>query len=143
MKNKRPPRAAAFLNARFAVAFLFYFAGILLTIAGFKDLGSQSGDCPNGSDCQGVTRDSSERYMPVPGGEADDLESMEIDWHNRLTYPTGRFDPAWVRQAAAQDAQIARAVPAGLHANNLDDRSERGVKGNRYLPGVLRDFWPE
>jgi len=120
MKNKRPPRAAAFLNARFAVAFIFYFAGILLTIAGFADLGSQSGDCPNGSDCHRVTRDSSERYMPVPGGEADDLESMEIDWHNRVTYPTGRFDPAWVRQAAAQDAQVARAVPAGLQANDLN-----------------------
>src|SRR6188508_2295160 len=123
MKNKRPPRAAAFLNARFAVAFLFYFAGILLTIAGFTDLGSQSGDCPNGSDCQGVTRDSSERYMPVPGGEADDLESMELDWHNRLTYPTGRFDPAWVRSAAAQDAQIARAVPSGLPLRNLNQNN--------------------
>lgn len=120
MKSKRPARAAVFLNARFVVAFVFYFAGILLTIAGFTDIGSQSGDCPNGSDCHEVTRESSERYMPVPGGEADDLESMEIDWHNRLTYPTGRFDPAWVRQAAAQDAQVARAIPAGLQANDLN-----------------------
>ena len=51
--------------------------------------------------------------MPVPGGEVDDLDSMEVDWHNRLTYPTGRFDPAWVRQAAVQDAAIAREIPAG------------------------------
>ena len=61
-----------------------------------------------------------ERYMPVPGGEADDLDRMEADWHNRLTYPTGRFDPAWVRQAAVQDAGIAREIPAGRQANNLN-----------------------
>jgi hypothetical protein len=59
--------------------------------------------------------------MPVPGGEMDELDDMEVDWHNRLTYPTGRFDPAWVRQAATQDAQIARAMPAGLQTNNLNE----------------------
>ena len=43
------------------------------------------------------------RYMPVPGArlqeEAIGLAQLEQYWHDRLTYPTGRFDPAWVRAA--------------------------------------------
>jgi hypothetical protein len=64
--------------------------------------------------------DRLERYMPVPGGEADDLDGIELDWHNRVTYPTGRFDPAWVREAAAQDTRIARGIPFGLQASALN-----------------------
>jgi hypothetical protein len=40
------------------------------------------------------------RYMPVPGGERGEsfnLNRMEEEWNNRLTYPTGIFDPAWIR----------------------------------------------
>ena len=33
------------------------------------------------------------RYMPVPGGKANDLNGMEVDWHNRLTYPDWPFRP--------------------------------------------------
>ena len=33
-----------------------------------------------------------------------------------MTYPTGNFDPAWVRQAANQDALVLRGVPAGYFA---------------------------
>src|SRR5438477_351299 len=59
------------------------------------------------------------RYMPVPGGNLQDeaarLAELELYWRDRLTYPTGRFDPAWVRVAAAQDARIARGVPAGSY----------------------------
>src|SRR5213596_2710687 len=58
-----------------------------------------------------------DRYMPVAGArsqsEAAGLEQLEQYWHDRLTFPTGRFDPAWVRAAAAQHAQIPRGVPAG------------------------------
>ena len=57
--------------------------------------------------------------MPVPGGnlqgEAAGLAQLEQYWHDRLTYPTGRFDPAWVRAAAAQHARMATGVPAGQH----------------------------
>ena len=60
-----------------------------------------------------------ERYMPVPGAgshsEADGLAQLEQYWHDRLTYPTGRFDPAWVRAAAAQHAGMTSGVPAGQH----------------------------
>ena len=40
---------------------------------------------------------------------------LEQYWHDRLTFPTGRFDPAWVRAAAAQHARMATGVPAGQH----------------------------
>src|SRR4029077_7185818 len=44
-----------------------------------------------------------ERYMPVPGvgsqTEAARLAQLEQYWHDRLTFPTGRFNPAWVRAA--------------------------------------------
>ena len=57
--------------------------------------------------------------MPVPGGnlqgEAAGLAQLEQYWHDRLTYPTGRFDPAWLRAAAAQHARMTSGVPAGQH----------------------------
>src|SRR2546430_426583 len=60
-----------------------------------------------------------ERYMPVPGAkgqsEAAGLQQLEQYWHDRLTYPTGRFDPAWVRAAVAQHERMAVGVPAGQH----------------------------
>src|SRR5438046_8120474 len=59
-----------------------------------------------------------DRYMPVAGArsqsEAAGLEQLEQYWHDRLTFPTGRFDPAWVRAAAAQHAQMTSGVPAGI-----------------------------
>ena len=61
------------------------------------------------------------RYMPVPGEKADDLARIEMAWNDRLTYPTGRFDPEWVRQAAAQDALIARELPLGIKVEDLRD----------------------
>ena len=54
------------------------------------------------------------RYMPVQGERGEELNRMEEEWNNRVTYPTGVFDPAWIRQAALQDSLIARAIPAGI-----------------------------
>src|SRR5262245_44740243 len=48
-----------------------------------------------------------------PQREAGDLGRLEQYWSDRVTYPTGNFDPAWVRQAASQDALVLRDVPAG------------------------------
>jgi hypothetical protein len=47
-----------------------------------------------------------------PGADAGRAAAY---WHDRVTYPTGKFNPDWVRQAAAQDARVARGVPAGRH----------------------------
>ena len=59
------------------------------------------------------------RYMPVPGASSQDeaarLAQLEQYWNDRLTFPTGRFDPAWVRAAAAQHARMTSGVPAGFH----------------------------
>jgi hypothetical protein len=57
-------------------------------------------------------------YMPAPGArpetEAADLGRLERFWNDRLTYPTGHFDPAWLRAAAVQHARLLMGVPAGV-----------------------------
>src|SRR5262249_46026713 len=45
-----------------------------------------------------------------PGGDAGQLESY---WGQRVTYPTGNFNPAWVRNAAKEDSQIKSGIPTG------------------------------
>ena len=113
---KKQTSESGIFNPRVLLAFALCSVGVLLAISSFTGMGWHSVGCPDGSNCQDGRSDTDrlQRYMPVPGGEADDLDRMEIDWNNRLTYPTGRFDPAWVRQAAAQDARIARSIPLGL-----------------------------
>ncbi len=56
--------------------------------------------------------------------------ALEQYWHDRLTYPTGRFDPAWVRAAATQHARMASGVPAGAYS-----------KLNLANPLPLTPFW--
>jgi hypothetical protein len=58
--------------------------------------------------------------MPVPGvgsqTEASRLAQLEQYWHDRLTFPTGHLNPAWVRAAAAQHARMTAGVPAGFYS---------------------------
>ena len=59
--------------------------------------------------------------MPVPAAihgtkAAAPGTSWNSTWQDRLTFPTGRFDPAWLRAAAAQHARMAIGVPAGQHS---------------------------
>src|SRR5450432_1006343 len=119
---KKQTSESGIFNPRVLLAFVLCSGGVLLAISSFTGMGWHSSGRRDGSNSQDGERDRDrlERYMPVPGGDPDDLDGMEIDWNNRLTYPTGRFDPAWVRQAAAQDASIARSTPLGLPANNLN-----------------------
>src|SRR5262245_36772554 len=56
---------------------------------------------------------STPRYAPQPGGEGEEFALMDAYWNDRLTYPTGHFNPAWLRRAARQDARIPRRVPDG------------------------------
>ena len=53
--------------------------------------------------------------------DAERLISEEEYWNHRLTYPTGRYSPAWTRKAAEQDLAMKRGVPAGR--KGLDLRS--------------------
>ena len=74
-----------------------------------EDLKDGRFGCPYDLDCREreTDREKLERYMPVPGEEEEEseaLDRLESEWHNRLTYPTGIFNPAWIRQALAQDA---------------------------------------
>jgi hypothetical protein len=48
-----------------------------------------------------------------PQREAADLSLLEQYWSDRVTYPTGNFDPAWMRQAANQDALVLRGSQSG------------------------------
>src|SRR5689334_208334 len=55
---------------------------------------------------------SAAAYMPVPGSaEGEQLGAMDTYWNDRLTYPTGHFNPAWLRAAKRQDSRIASRRP--------------------------------
>ncbi len=55
---------------------------------------------------------SAAAYMPVPGsGEGEQFGAMDTYWNDRLTYPTGHFNPAWLRAAKTQDTRIASRRP--------------------------------
>jgi hypothetical protein len=57
--------------------------------------------------------------MPVPGENPQDenaaLTKLELYWFDRLTFPTGRFEPRWVRAAAAQHDRMQSGIPSGQH----------------------------
>ncbi|HMG04387.1 MAG TPA: hypothetical protein VK581_02935, partial [Chthoniobacterales bacterium] len=117
MKRKRNSLSGLF-NPRVLLAFALCAAGMLLATFGFTGMPSRLAGCPGGSNCKEGTGEP-QRFMPVPGGEVDDLDRMEEEWAIRLSYPTGKFDPAWVRQAAAKDFLIQRRIPLGLQATNV------------------------
>ena len=94
---------AGIFRPRVFTAFLLILSGVCLAALSFDD--------------HPAARPSGDHYMPVPGGEPDDLDRLETEWNNRLTYPTGRFDPAWVRAAAAEDARVARSIPFGARSS--------------------------
>ena len=102
-----PVCRSGFSNLRAIVAFTLCLGGVALTLFSFapptehKEAGGRA------------------RYMPVRGGEPDDLHRMEEEWFNRLTYPTGKFDPAWLRASALQDKQILRGLPSGRSADKF------------------------
>ena len=63
------------------------------------------------------------RQVHAPGGDqGEDLDGADGYWTTRLTYPTGEFNPDWIRRAVAQDARVPRAAWTG--------------KGHRVAPGI-------
>src|SRR5438874_1369002 len=95
-----------FFNIRTLLGLTLCFSGLALAIIAGRDNALRSVSKPD-------------RYMPVPGADSRDeaarLAELEQYWQDRLTYPTGRFDPAWLRAAAAQHARMTIGVPAGQH----------------------------
>jgi hypothetical protein len=71
--------------------------------------------------------------MPTLGenltDEARNLNELEQFWNDRLTYPTGIFNPAWVRAAAAQHSNMQVSTPAGSFARLSDWKRLTGLKG--------------
>jgi hypothetical protein len=52
-------------------------------------------------------------YVPIPGSEeGEQFAAMDTYWNDRLTYPTGHFNPAWLRAAKRQDERIANRRPS-------------------------------
>jgi hypothetical protein len=45
--------------------------------------------------------------------DGEHLLELEGYWDDRLTFPTGKFNPAWVRKAAEQDKKVNRGTPKG------------------------------
>src|ERR1043166_2583908 len=52
------------------------------------------------------------KFMPVPEGTGR-VSALDSYWNQRITYPTGHFNPAWLRAAARQAARIPSRVPEG------------------------------
>src|SRR4029077_17385925 len=99
-------REGGFVNLRMLLGLVLCSSGLALAIFAGKGVATTRISQP-------------ERYMPVPGADSRDeatrLAQLEQYWRDRLTYPTGRFNPAWVRAAAAQHARMQRGLPAGFH----------------------------
>src|SRR5438270_10078569 len=106
---KKRPHCSGFLQIRALLALLLFGGAICL--AKFSIAPPQAA---NGArERRDVDRP---RYMPVAGerGESGNLNRMEEEWNNRLTYPTGVFNPEWLQAAAVQDSLLQRAIPAGI-----------------------------
>jgi hypothetical protein len=103
---KQSSSVSGVFRPRVFIAFLLIMSGACLAALSFN--------------IRPAARSNAERYMPVPGGEADDLNALEMDWHNRLTYPTGRFSAEWLRVALAEDARISSGIPAGVQRIDLN-----------------------
>src|SRR4029079_7623104 len=108
MSHKRNFLSGSIIS-RAVLALFLGSGGILLAITSFTGLEWRSGK--NASRME--SEEKRERYSVGGTEELAEADEMEADWHNRLTYPTGLFDAAWVRAAAGQDAQIARGLPLG------------------------------
>ena len=112
MKTKRA-RRFGFLQIRALLALALFVSAVVLAKFSIAPSQVMKGERAH--------RDADRsRYMPVRGGEPDDLNRMEEEWNNRLTYPTGTFNPGWLRAAAAADSLIPRSVPAGVSLKNLN-----------------------
>jgi len=109
VKRKSSSRSA-FFNLRALLGFTLCLFGVALAIFAGRDAMLPRPD--------GTARRA--RYRPSPGGDSQGdtagMARLNEYWHHRLTYPTGRFDPAWVRAAAVQHAQMSTGVPAGVPA---------------------------
>ena len=110
MKRQTSRSTSAFFNIRALSALALCLVGAALAIYAMRPT-----QLP-----VAATGEQRMRDMPTlgesPQNEHKDLDRLEQFWNDRLTYPTGKFDPAWVRAAADQHKRMQTAVPAGSFA---------------------------
>ncbi len=116
--NRKRKSKSAFFNLRILLTVALCSLGALLAMSSFTQMAWRFAG--ENKQNEHMDRDGERlRDMPVPGGGPDDLNRLELEMNNRLTYPTGKFDPAWLRRAAEQDSRIARGIPFGAQKNKL------------------------
>src|SRR4029077_6625551 len=117
--KKKSTSQSAFFNRRVLLGFTLSFLAVALAIFAGWGGALRSPEGPSRTGLTAGDLDKPARYMPVPGAnvqdEATGLTRLEQYWNDRVTYPTGRFNPAWVRAAAAQHARMPSSVPFGQH----------------------------
>jgi hypothetical protein len=67
-----------------------------------------------------------------PESDGSRLIQLESYWFDRLTFPTGKFNPGWVRNAAEQDKNVPRGNPKGKKKGNLS-RVAASLNGNKSI----------
>src|ERR1044071_6631921 len=121
-RSTRAHRQGGFLSLRALLGLTLCFLGVALGIFAAKETLSSRVSEPL-------------HYAPVPGAGPKDegagLEQLEQYWHDSLTFRTGRFDPAWVRAAAAQHSRMATGVPAGVHTK-LDSANPNSLSTSSF-----------
>ncbi|MGH8093678.1 MAG: hypothetical protein ACREIF_09425 [Chthoniobacterales bacterium] len=115
-----PHSKSAFLRLRSLVGFSLCLAGLALTVFAFEQPARHT------EQADGPQRDMPTLRQNIQV-EAADLSQLEQYWSDRLTYPTGNFDPAWVRQAAAQHERMAQGVPAGLFPKTSGNKKKTAL----------------
>src|SRR4051794_28973747 len=112
MKKKSSTRFA-FLNMRALFAFALCSLGVTFACVALVP----SSRLPLQASSESAAEEEEQmRDMPIPGKggkESQDLAKLERFWSDRLTYPTGRFNPAWLRNAAKEHSRMPVAAPAG------------------------------
>lgn len=113
--KKKSTSLSAFFNLRALLGFVLCALG--LTVGVFAFIASHKDRVLTAST---EKEEHLERDLPTLGEdereESADLGRLEQYWSDRLTYPTGNFNAAWLRHAAAQDKRLPSALPAGNFA---------------------------
>ena len=137
MKNQTN-RRSAFVISRFVAAFALFFLSAALIVFAFSTR-LERPQLAEASD-KAESGERLERDMPTlgenPGDEAKDLQRLEQYWADRVTYPTGKFDPQWLRNAAAQHARMQTGIPAGNFPKIAPSGNLKGGKATQRKGGT-------
>ena len=115
MKQQKSASKSAFLLARTLTAIALCLSGVALAVVAINNSALQR-SAPVVADDELA---EAMKPMPLPDSEEDEaerLEQLEQFWNDRVTYPTGVFNPEWVRAAVRHDKTITEAIPEGSHA---------------------------